>query len=153
MIELINTTKTKINKKKIIAVSEIFLTKFKPIKTDLSIAIVGDWRIRQLNRDYRGLDKTTDVLSFSPAAWENNLLGEIIINPREIKRLAKYKEILELSGFAYPPKNLKKTENYLFYFILIHGLLHLVGYDDALESDRQVMLKLGRDFLHKRDII
>ena len=92
-------------------------------------------------------------MSFSSAFWEKKLLGEIIINPQEIKRLSKYKEILEFTGFNYPPKNLKMAENYLFYFILVHGLFHLIGYDDAQENDRVVMLKLGRDFLAKRDIM
>ena len=153
MMEISNTTKTKINSKRITAISEAFLKKFKPDKTEVSLALVGDQRIRRLNRDYRKIDKATDVLSFSSAPWEKKLLGEIIINPQEIKRLYKYREILEFTGFNYPPKNLKKAENYLFYFILVHGLLHLIGYDDAQENDRLIMLKLGRDFLAKRDIM
>lgn len=153
MIEIVNTTKHKINKKKIITLSESFLRKFQKSKVDVSVAVVGDERIKALNKQYRGFDKTTDVLSFAGAEWEGNLLGEVIINPNELKRLTKYKEIINFVGLSYPPKNLKKTEEYLFYFILIHGLLHLVGYDDCEEKDRQQMLKLGRDFLAKRDII
>lgn len=153
MIEITNTTQTKINKKQIIFLSEAFLQTFKKSHVDVSLAIVGDARIRALNKQYRGHDKTTDVLSFAGAEWEGNLLGEVIINPQEIKRLSKYKEILEFLGFSYPPQNLKKTENYLFYFILVHGLLHLVGYDDHEESERQNMLKIGRDFLSKHGIM
>ena len=81
------------------------------------------------------------------------LSGEVIINPQELKRLSKYKEILEFVGLSYPPKNLKKTEDYLFYFILVHGLLHLIGYDDSEEVDRQQMLSLGKKFLSKHVII
>ena len=153
MIEIVNTTRHKINKKKIIALSESFLRKFKKSKVDVSVAVVGDERIKILNKQYRGINKPTDVLSFAGAEWEGNLLGEVIINPNELKRLTKYKEIINFVGLSYPPKNLKKTEEYLFYFILIHGLLHLVGYDDCEEKDRQQMLKLGRDFLAKHDII
>jgi len=153
MIEIINTTKHKINKQKIITLGEAFLREFKKSEVDISIAVVGDRRIKILNNEYRGHNKTTDVLSFAGAEWEGNLLGEVIINPQELKRLSKYKEILEYVGLSYPPKNLKKTETYLFYFILIHGLLHLVGYDDDVEADRQEMLKLGRNFLSKYDIM
>ena len=153
MIEIVNYTKKKINKKQIISICETFLQVFKNSRVDVSIAIVGDRRIRSLNNQYRGHDKTTDVLSFAGAEWEGNLLGEVILNPREIKRLSKYKEILEFIGLNYPPTNLKVTENYLFYFILVHGLLHLVGYDDDAEIDRQQMLRLGRDFLKKHGII
>ncbi len=153
MIELVNTTKHKINRKKIIAISEAFLQQFKKSRVDVSLAIVGDRRIQKLNKCYRGLDKPTDVLSFSGAEWEGVLLGEVIINPQELKRLSKYKEILEFVGLSYPPKNLKKTEDYLFYFILVHGLLHLIGYDDSEEVDRQQMLSLGKKFLSKHVII
>lgn len=153
MIEIVNTTRHKINKTKIVDLSEAFLHQFKKSEVDVSIAIVGDRRIQILNKQYRGLDKPTDVLSFAGAEWEGNLLGEVIINPQELKRLSKYKEILEYVGLSYPAKNLKKTETYLFYFILIHGLLHLVGYDDSEEIDRQEMLKLGRNFLSKYDIM
>jgi len=153
MIEIVNTTRHKINKQKVILLSESFLREFKNSEVDISLAIVGDRRIQNLNKQYRGHDKPTDVLSFAGAEWEGNLLGEVIINPQELKRLSKYKEILEFVGLSYPAKNLKKTETYLFYFILIHGLLHLVGYDDSEESDRQEMLKLGRNFLSKYDIM
>lgn len=153
MIEIVSSTRTKINKKQIVSICEAFLQSFKKSHVDVSIAIVGDKQIRRLNKQYRGHDKATDVLSFAGAEWEGNLLGEVIINPQEIKRLSKYKEILEFIGFKYPPKNLKAAEKYLFYFILVHGLLHLVGYDDDLESDRQNMLRLGRDFLNKHGIM
>ena len=153
MIEIVNTTRYQINKKKIVDLSDAFLHQFKHSEVDVSIAIVGDRRIQILNNNYRGLNKPTDVLSFAGAEWEGNLLGEVIINPSEIKKLSKYKEILEFVDLSYPPKNLKKAENYLFYFILIHGLLHLVGYDDSQESERQEMLLLGKKFLSKHGIM
>ncbi len=153
MIEIINTTKYKISRQKIATLSEAFLKQFKNSRVDVSVAVVGNWRIKKLNKQYRGFDKTTDVLSFAGAEWEGNLLGEVIINPNEIRKISKYKEILEFVGLPYPPKNLAKTENYLFYFILIHGLLHLVGYDDDEEAARQEMLLLGKKFLNNYDII
>ncbi len=153
MIEIINTTKYKINRQKIIFLSEAFLQHFKNSRVDVSVAIVGSRRIKLLIKQYRGIDKSTDVLSFAGAEWEGNLLGEVIINPSEIKKVYKYREVLAFIGLPYQAKNLKKIEKYLFYFILIHGLLHLVGYDDAEESDRQEMLVLGKKFLNKHGII
>ena len=146
MIEISNTTKTKINKKEIIFICENFLQDFKNSRVDVSLAIVGDTRIKSLNNQYRGINKATDVLSFAGAEWEGNLLGEVIINPQEIKRRAKYQEIIEFIGR-------EKSKKYLFYFILVHGLLHLIGYDDDKESERQDMLRLGRDFLNKHGIM
>lgn len=149
MIEITNITRKKISFKKISEIGEAFLHHFKKSKVDVSIAIIGDKKMRKLNKDYRGYDKTTDVLSFAGAEWEGNLLGEVLINPNQTKKISKYKEILEMSGFSYPPKNISKAQDYLFYFILVHGLLHLVGYDDAIEEDRQEMLRIGRNFLKK----
>ena len=153
MIEIVNTTKYKINRQKIITLSESFLQKFKNSRVDVSVAIVGSRRIQLLNNNYRGINKSTDVLSFAGAEWEGNLLGEVIINPSEIKKVYKYREVLAFIGLPYQAKNLKKIEKYLFYFILIHGLLHLVGYDDAEEVDRQEMLTEGKKFLNKHGII
>lgn len=153
MIEIINTTKYKINRRQIRALSEAFLLHFKNSRVDVSLAVVGNQRMQLLNKQYRGIDKSTDVLSFAGAEWEGNLLGEVIINPHEIKKFSKYKEILEFVDLSYPVKNIKKTEKYLFYFILIHGLLHLVGYDDGTEPERQEMLFLGKKFLSKHVII
>lgn len=149
MIEISNTTRVKINRVKIKKVSEAFLNKFEKNQVDVSIAIIGNKKMHELNCNYRGANKTTDVLSFAGAEWEGNLLGEVLINPHEIKKLSKYKEILEFCGFSYPPQSVKKVEDYLFYFILVHGLLHLMGYDDHEEADRQEMLQLGRNFLKK----
>lgn len=153
MIEIVNTTRYKINRRQIITIGEAFLQHFKNSRVDVSLAIVGSTRMKLLNNQYRGINKSTDVLSFAGAEWEGNLLGEVIINPQEIKKFSKYKEILEFVGLDYPVKNFKKTEKYLFYFILIHGLLHLVGYDDSEELERQEMLLLGKKFLSKHDII
>ncbi len=149
MIEISNTTKVKISVKKISFLGEAFLQEFKKSQVDVSVAIISERKMRVLNKSYRGYDKTTDVLSFSGTEWEGNLLGEVLINPHELKKLSKYREILVASGFSYPPTNLKQAEDYLFYFILIHGFLHLLGYNDQIESDRQEMLMLGRDFLKK----
>ena len=149
MIEISNTTRIKISKTKITFLTEAFLRHFKKSRVDVSIAIISEGRMRSLNAAYRGRDTTTDVLSFAGAEWEGNLLGEVLINPHELKKLSKYQEILEFCGFDYPTCNVAVANNYLFYFILIHGLLHLVGYNDHEETERLEMLTLGRDFLKK----
>lgn len=91
----------------------------------ISLAIIGDSKMKQLNSVYRGHNQTTDVLSF-PA------LDEIIINIKQIKRQAK-----ELG---------QRSEDE-FDFILVHALLHLIGFQDESEADRLKMMELGKDFL------
>ena len=129
MIEINNTTKVKINNKLIKKTVEKFLTKNKKVKKDISIAFIGDNKIKELNNNYRKKDKTTDVLSFE---GEGNFLGEVLINPNQIKRQIKE------SGNSFKEELI---------FILVHGLLHLVGYNDETEKDRLKMIKLGKNFI------
>jgi probable rRNA maturation factor len=129
MIEINNRTKAKLNKRKIEEAVSIFLKKNKKGKKDVSIAIIGDKKMKEFNKKYRGIDKITDILSFK---GEENFLGELIINYAQIKRQAK---------------KFSNTPDQEFIFILIHGLLHLIGFDDKTEKDREFMIKKGEDFI------
>jgi probable rRNA maturation factor len=128
-VEINNKTKTKINISEIKKIAEAFLKHYKIKATEVSIVFIGDKKMRELNKDYRGMDKTTDILSF---AGEGDSFGEIIISPSQIKKQAK-----EFSG------TFKKE----LLFILTHGLLHLCGYDDATEKGRKKMLGMGEEFI------
>ena len=148
MIEINNTTAQKINSVKTRKLIEDFLRVYKKSAFEVSIAIIGASRMRRLNNDYRGIDKTTDVLSFSGSkegiggrtkASAQKYLGEVIINIEEVKKANKYLEVF----------GIKKSADYIFYFLLIHGLLHLVGYNDEKEADRLKMLSLGEGFLEE----
>jgi probable rRNA maturation factor len=131
MVEINNKTKNKINLGLIKKATEKFLKLNRKKNYDVSIAFVGDSVMRKLNKAYRGKDKATDVLSF---AGENNFLGEIIIDYAQIKRQAK----------AY--KNSVQQE---LVFILIHGLLHLLGYNDKTEKGRNEMERIDKEFVSK----
>ncbi|BAF69898.1 rRNA maturation RNase YbeY [Nitratiruptor sp. SB155-2] len=88
----------------------------------VELMIVDDERMRTLNKTYRDIDKTTDVLSFPMQEIPNAPLGSIVINADKVLHTAK-----ELGHSA-------KDEFALLY---IHGLLHLLGYDH--ESDNGEM--------------
>ena len=129
MVEINNKTKSKINLSLVKKTVNKFLRKHKLSKKEVSVAFVGEARMQELNKRYRKKDKVTDVLSFS---GENSFLGEIIINYPQIKQQAK--------------KFNNKSDQELV-FILVHGLLHLIGYDDKTETGRKKMEKLGKDFI------
>ena len=131
MVEINNTTKEKINLKLAKKTAESFLKNFKKEKYDVSIAFISDKEMKSLNNHYRGKKKSTDVLSFE---GESDFLGEILLSYSQIKKQAK--------EFG------KKTEEELT-FILVHGLLHLLGYCDATQKERQEMIKMGEDFIEK----
>lgn len=109
---------------------------------ELSILIAGDQKIKKLNKQYRNKDKVTDVLAFSQIEGEDlvlpqeqeNYLGEIIICFPQIKRQAK------------KINQLVKDELIL---LIIHGFLHLLGYDDQKDKDYQKMKKIEDKLLKK----
>jgi len=102
-------------------------------KGDLSIAIVSDRRMRALNRQFRGNDAVTDVLSFpadtstSLRAGEPRFLGDIVIASGVATKQAK------AAGHTL------QTEVRV---LALHGLLHLIGYDH--ESDDGMMARAER---------
>ncbi len=127
-LEINNTTKSKIDSRLLKKAAQIFGRNMKQGGKEASLAIVGDQRIKTLNRLYRKKDKITDVLSFR-SNEKNNFLGEIIICYPQIKRQAKRQGI--------PLKD-------ELVFIFIHGLLHLIGYDDKKQKDYEKMMKIGK---------
>ena len=114
---------------KIILEEELGISQFQ--KTDLSIALVGQGRIRELNRRYGGKNRPTDVLAFSN---RNMGLGEIIICLKEVKKNAKK------YGFTFK-KELTR--------ILIHGLLHLLDYSHEKKVEIKKMEKKENYYLSK----
>lgn len=114
---------------------------------ELSVIFVNDERIHDINRNYREIDRSTDVISFALEDSEQfytegmpRVLGDIFISIDHAKRQAK-------------------EYDHSFYremcFLFTHGLLHLLGYDHMVEEDEKVMfalqdnilnaLKIGRD--------
>ncbi len=102
---------------------------------ELSIAIVDEETIRRLNRDYSGADEATDVLSFSLAEGEPFVsptddvlpLGEVVIAYPVAVRQAVQRDHTVEREVAH---------------LLIHGILHLLGYDHAeAEEERRMRAK------------
>lgn len=100
---------------------------------EVSLLFCEDDLIRDLNRQYRGKDSPTDVLSF-PQFGENGLLGEIVISVPAALRQARERR-----------QKLQRELAWLF----LHGMLHLFGYEDdtdagAAAMDEQARAALGR---------
>lgn len=93
-------------------------------KVELSIALVSDAQIKRLNKLYRHKDKPTDVLSFPIGEKVNGwlILGDIVISVDTARRQAQ-----EL-GYSLE-EELKR--------LLVHGLVHLLGYDHELEGEEE----------------
>lgn len=121
----------------LVATARRLLTALGEGTSALSLSLVSDHAIRELNRKYRGRDSPTDVLSFaldSPHAQPEPtlpepLLGDVVISVETAKRQA--------SAYDAP---LQRE----IYRLLIHGLLHLKGHDHELVSERRAMQREER---------
>ncbi|MBR2578407.1 MAG: rRNA maturation RNase YbeY [Erysipelotrichaceae bacterium] len=101
---------------------------------EASLIIVGKKKIRTINREYRKIDKETDVISFANIDSDDYdflddriNLGDIFIN---------YERVLSQAGkYGHSVKR-------EFVFLFVHGLLHLLGYDHQEKEDEKVMFAL-----------
>lgn len=108
--------------------------------TEVSILLTDDAQISELNRDYRDVEGPTDVLSFSQTEGddtpvpgiEDNLLGDVVISVETAKKQA------EGQG-----KSLDEEIDML----LVHGILHLLGYDHAEPDEERIMFAKQEDIL------
>jgi len=103
---------------------------------EMSIVINGDDFIQSLNREYRGIDEPTDVLSFSSDEKDpqtgKRYFGDIIISyPR---------------AFEQAEKGLHSVADELT-LLVIHGVLHLLGYDHEKPDDKEIMWKIQEELM------
>lgn len=107
---------------------------------EISLSFCDAREIQQLNRDYRGKDKVTDVLSFEAAAPgdpELPILGDIIICVKRAHEQAQ---------------ELGHSNEREFAFLFVHGLLHLLGYDHQNDDDAKAMFALQDQVLEQHSI-
>ncbi len=107
---------------------------------ELSVLFSGDRTMRTLNRRYRGMDRTTDVLSFALregpfADLQPEFLGDIVISVPVAERQARER------GHSLG----REIE-----FLLVHGLLHLLGYDHERGSAQARKMQRMESLLMKR---
>jgi probable rRNA maturation factor len=106
----------------------------------VSLVIIDDAGIRRVNRDHLDHDWPTDVIAFDlrEGPDEGGPAGEILVNAEQAEREAR--------GGGWSPES-----ELLFY--VAHGLLHLLGYDDATPEERSHMHRLQRDYLGAARIV
>ncbi|MCB9946901.1 MAG: rRNA maturation RNase YbeY [Rhodospirillaceae bacterium] len=107
---------------------------------EVSLVLADDAMVRRLNHDYRGLDKPTNVLSFALEDGESQptapgapvLLGDVVV---------AYERVMEEAGHAdrVPLAHLSH--------LVVHGVLHLLGYDHESDADAEAMERLETEIL------
>lgn len=99
----------------------------KQVEYEVTIRMVDEAESQSLNSEYRNKDKPTNVLSFpfeAPAQIELNLLGDLVICAPVVKRESEEQDKSEIAHWAH---------------MVIHGMLHLQGYDHIEEQEAETM--------------
>lgn len=144
MFEIINETDKDIEELKEVENFLKFVVKKEKLENAIfNIIIIDNPRIKEINRDYRKIDRETDVISFAledskDLEYEDfRLLGDIYISiDKAVSQSIEYNHSLlrELS------------------FLSIHGLLHLLGYDHMKEEDEKIMFGKQEELLNEYQI-
>ena len=119
-----------------------------PENTEMSVTLMDNEHIHEINKKYRGVDKPTDVISFAieeddpdevpiilPEDEEFDIpknIGDIMASMDKVKEQAEY---------------LGHSEDRELGFLVVHGFLHLNGYDHMKEEDEKEMFGLQREIL------
>jgi rRNA maturation RNase YbeY len=99
---------------------------------ELCVAFVDDEEMRKLNADYRNINRTTDVLSFPQDGPNDSMLGDVIISIDTAIRRSKLQKL-----------NIEDE----IHKLMIHGILHLLGYDHKKKNAARVMRKKELEIL------
>lgn len=105
-------------------------------EAELTIVLTDDTRLRELNRDYLGIDAPTDVLSFPASETDPetgaHYLGDILVS------VARARAQAEAAGHPLESE---------LQLLVVHGVLHLLGYDHAQAEEKARMWKTQADIL------
>ncbi|MBU5342838.1 rRNA maturation RNase YbeY [Caldifermentibacillus hisashii] len=113
--------------------------------SELSLTFVDNEKIHEINREYRGIDRPTDVISF---ALEENTEGEMEIIGQDMPRvlgdiiisIQRAKQQAEEYGHSFMRE---------LGFLAVHGFLHLLGYDHGTKEEEQQMFSRQEEILQE----
>ena len=116
-------------------ISKVLQSEKKGIKGEINVSFVNDPLIRKLNKKYLKKDSPTDVLAFNigDIKEETKLYADILISADTALRNAKI---------------FKTTPDYELKLYSVHGILHLLGYDDHSLKDKKIIRKKELKYVH-----
>lgn len=117
-------------------IKSVLLLENKSLNYEISVSLVDNQEIKELNKDYRNMDKETDVLSF-PMEDDFNLLDTIILGDIII---SIEKALEQSQNFSH---SLYREISYL----TAHSMLHLLGYDHMNDEDKRKMRQKEKDIM------
>lgn len=142
-IEVFNNTNEEIDTNEIEKLTEFLVKYMKIDNAYFNVIFVDNEEIKKINKEYRGIDKETDVISFALEdeklirVENERILGDIYISIEKAKVQAEEYD-----------HSLKRE----ICFLTTHGFLHLLGYDHMNKEDEEVMFKLQEEILNSYGI-
>lgn len=142
-VEVINNTSDNVDIDKLKDIALYTLKRENIDNSILNVIIIDNEEIHKINREYRGIDRPTDVISFALeddctfVSLDITVLGDIYISIDKVYEQAKlynHSVIREIS------------------FLTVHGVLHLLGYDHIKEEEEKIMFDKQRKYLDELDI-
>lgn len=151
----INLSKNKVNNELINKVQSVFdyaidFLNIKCKELEVNVAFVGRLKIKKINREFRNVNKVTDIISF-PFLLQPDVEGMQLIEDNLTKENFKFCTNPETGNVVLGdlyicfPQMKKQAKEYgtglerEFVYLCLHGLLHLLGYDHIVESDKKIM--------------
>jgi len=147
MIEFTNLTNSNIKEDDINLIKEVMnyaMNLENAVNSQVNVIIVDNDYIHKINKEYRGIDRETDVISFAledetsmKLPDDIRILGDIYISIDKVLEQAQ----------SYNHSNLRELA-----FLCVHGLFHLLGYDHQTKDEEEVMFKKQEEVLEKYGI-
>ena len=130
------------------------------ITVEVSVIFVDNEQIREINRENRNIDKETDVLSFPMLDYENKKVYKDMYLNFDFDQTYKDGEEVVLGDIVLSlEKALEQSKEFNHSFkreasyLVIHSILHLLGYDHMEEDDKKIMRKREEEILNSLNIV
>ncbi|GIN55816.1 endoribonuclease YbeY [Lederbergia ruris] len=112
-------------------------------EAEVSLIFVSNPKIQEINKEYRGKDQVTDVISF---ALEESLEGEVMIQGTQLPRVLG-DIIISLDRTEEQAREYGHSFKRELGFLAVHGFLHLLGYDHMNKEDEELMFNKQNEIL------
>lgn len=126
---------------------------------EVSLVLVNNDEIREINNDTRNIDKATDVLSFPMLDYPKGKVFKDVYKEKEFDEVYLDGEELVLGDIVLSlEKALEQSKEYNHsyerevFYLIVHSILHLLGYDHMIEEEKVIMRKREEEILNKLDI-
>lgn len=129
------------------------------IQCEVSLVLVNNSEIKEINKDTRGIDKETDVLSFPMLEYENKkVFKEMYLDYKFLpsdfdgEELVLGDIVLSLEKAMEQSKEYNHSYEREAAYLVVHSVLHLLGYDHMEDEDKKIMRNREEEILNKLDI-